>query len=123
MQAKQDQRAAAEGQPDQQDLARAKMVDEIAGRRLRQPRHHGEHGEREAKLDIADAELRFEEREQHRQDQQMEMADPMRDRDSRQRAQRAVRLACCGAARTSTIAVPFHSRWRRKLSGRAVICP
>ena len=86
MQAEQDQREAAEREPAQQDLARAKMVDEIAGRRLRQRRDHGRHGQREAELDIADAELALQERKQHRQDQQMEMADPMRDRNSRQRA-------------------------------------
>ena len=36
MQAKHDQRRAAKHEADQQDLARAKMVDEIAGRRLGQ---------------------------------------------------------------------------------------
>ena len=57
MQAEQDQREAAEREADQQDLARADMVDEIADRRLGQAGHHREHGQREAELDIADAEL------------------------------------------------------------------
>ncbi len=98
MQAEQDQREPAERQSTQQDPARAKMVDEIAGRRLRQPGHDGRHGQREPELDIADTKLALQEREQHRQDQQMEMADPMRDRDPGQRAQRTVRLALlrCG---------------------------
>ena len=74
------------------------MVDEIAGRCLRQSGDDREYGERKAELDIADTELCFEERKQHRQHQQMEMADPMRDRNQRERAQRAVGLALlrCG---------------------------
>ena len=44
------------------------------------------------RFDIADAELRFQKREQHRQHQQVEVADPMRDRNQHQRAQRGVRL-------------------------------
>jgi hypothetical protein len=65
---------------------------EIADRRLRQSRHHAEHGQRKAELDIADAELLLQKREQHRQHEQMKMAEPMRDRDRRQRAQCAVGL-------------------------------
>ena len=66
------------------------MIGEIAGRRLRQPGDEAEHGERKAKLDIADAELLLQERKQHRQRENMEMAEPVRDRNRRQRAQRAV---------------------------------
>ena len=93
MQPQQDQREAAEAQPDQQHLSRAKMVGEIADRRLRQAGHDAEHGERKAELDIADAELLFQERKQHRQHEEMEMAEPMRDRNRRQRAQRAIALS------------------------------
>ena len=92
MQAEHDQRAAADAEADQQHLAGADMVGEIADRRLGQAGDHAEHGQREAELDIADAELRLQERKQHRQHEQMEMADPMRDRNRRQRAQRAVGL-------------------------------
>ncbi len=59
------------------------MVGEIADRRLGQAGDDGKDGQREAKLDIADAELRFEERKQHRQHEHMEMADPMRRRNRR----------------------------------------
>ncbi len=104
MQAEHDQRQAADGEADQQDLSRADMVGEIADRRLRQAGDDAEHGEREAEFDIADAELLLEERKQHRQHEQMEMADPMGDRNRGQRAQRSrPLLACCGAARTSTM--------------------
>ncbi len=89
MQAEHDQREAADGEADQQHLAGADMIGEIADRGLRQPGHHAEHGQRKAKLDIADAELLLQEREQHRQHEQMEMADPMGDRNPRQRAKRA----------------------------------
>ena len=57
MQAEHDQREAAERQADQQHLAGADMVGEIADRRLRQAGDDAEHGQREAELDIADAEL------------------------------------------------------------------
>ena len=59
MQAEHDQRAAAEGEADQQDFAGADMVGEIADRRLGQAGDHGEDGQGKAKLDIADAELRL----------------------------------------------------------------
>ena len=88
MQAEQDQREPAGGEPEQQDHARAHMVDDVAERRLGHAGDDAEHGEREAELDIADAELLLQERKQHRQHQQMEMADPMRDRDQRERAHR-----------------------------------
>ena len=106
MHAEHDQRQAADGKADQQHLARADMVGEIADRRLRQAGDHAEHGQRETELDIADAELCLQERKQHRQHEQMEMADPMGDRNRRQRAQRSCPLStCCGAARTSTISI------------------
>ena len=90
MQPEQDQREAAEAKPAQQDFARAKMIGEVADRRLRQAGDEAEHGERKAELDIADAELLLQERKQHRQREDMEMAEPVRDRNRRQRAQRAV---------------------------------
>ena len=98
MQAEQDQRQPAEREADQQHLAGADMVGEIADRRLRQAGHQAEHGQREAELDIADAELRLQIRKQHRQHEQMEMADPMGHRNRGQRAQRGVRfrLLRCG---------------------------
>ena len=98
MQAESDQRTAADGQPDQQDLARADMVGKVTDRRLGQARHHREHRQRETELDIADAELLLQEWEQHRQHEDMEMADPMGDRNPGQGAQRAVgsRLLRCG---------------------------
>ena len=92
MQAEHDQRQAADGEADQQDFSRADMVGEIADRRLRQAGDDAEYGQRETELDIADAELRLQERKQHRQHEQMEMADPVRDRNRRQRTQRGVRL-------------------------------
>jgi hypothetical protein len=100
------------------------MVDEIAGRRLGQAGHHRQHGERETELDIADAELALEEGEQHRQDQQMEMADPMRDRNPGQRAQRAVRPPSLRCSKNVDHAGSGSSaQGSGKLSGRAVICP
>ena len=92
MQAEHDQRKAAQGKPHQQDLAGADMVGEIAHRRLGQAGDDGEDGQRKAKLDIADAELFLQKREQHRQHHQMKMTDPMGRRNSSQRAQRGVRL-------------------------------
>ena len=96
--AEHDQRQAADGEPDQQDFSGADMVGEIADRRLRQAGHHAEYGQRKTELDIADAELHLQERKQHRQHEQMEMADPMGDRNRRERAQRGVRLGLlrCG---------------------------
>src|SRR5436309_11143330 len=98
MQAEHDQRQAADGEADQQDLSRADMVGEITDRRLRQAGDDAEHGERETELYIADAELFFQERKQHRQHEEMEMADPMGDRNRSQHAQRRVRfgLLRCG---------------------------
>ena len=98
MHAKPDQRKAAEAKPAQEDFARADVVGEIADRRLRQAGDDREHGQRKAELDIADAELGFQERKQHRQHEQMEMAEPMRDRNPGQRAQCAIRprLLRCG---------------------------
>ncbi len=92
MQAEHDQCKAAQRQAHQQDFAGADMIGEIAHRRLGQAGYHGEHGQREAELDIADAELLLQKREQHRQYHQMEMTDPMRRRNRGQRAQRCVRL-------------------------------
>ena len=92
MQAEHDEREAADGEADQEDLAGADMVGKITHRRLGQAGDDSEHGQRETEFDIADAELAFEEREQHRQHQQMEVADPMRRRNQDQRAQRGVRL-------------------------------
>ena len=78
MQAEHDQRKAAEREAHQQDLAGADMVGQIADRRLGQAGYHREDGQREAEIDIADAELSFQKREQHRQHEHVEMADPMR---------------------------------------------
>jgi len=83
----------AHDKTDQQDEARANPVHQIADRRLRQSGHHRKHGDREAEFDEADAKLLLEERKQHRQHQNIEMADPVRDGDSRQRAQRRVTLS------------------------------
>ncbi len=98
MQAQHDQRRAAQRQADQQDFAGADMIGQIADRRLGQAGYHAEDGQREAKLDVTDAELLFQEGEQHRQHEHMEMADPMGRRNRGQRAQRciALRLLRCG---------------------------
>ena len=98
MQAEHDQRQAADGEADQQDFSRADMVGEIADRGLRQAGDDAEYGQRETELDIADAELFFKERKQHRQHEEMEMADPMGDRNRSERTQRSVRLGLlrCG---------------------------
>ena len=92
MQAEHDQREAAQREAHQQDFAGADMIGEIAHRRLGQAGDDGEDGQRETELDIADAELLLQKREQHRQHQHVEMADPMGDRNRGQRAQRCVRL-------------------------------
>ena len=68
------------------------MIGEIADRRLSETRYDTEGGKGEAQFDVADVELFFQEREQHRQHEQMEMADPMRRRNRSQGAQRSVRL-------------------------------
>src|SRR6266702_502515 len=98
MYAEHDQREAAKRQAHQQDLAGADMVGNIAHWRLRQGGYDGEHGQREAKLEVVDAELFFQKGEQHRRHREMEMADPMRRRNTSQRAQRGVRLGLlrCG---------------------------
>ena len=92
MQAEHDQRASAQRQAHQQDFAGADMIGKIADRRLGQAGHDGEHGQRKAELDVADAELLFQKREQHRQHENMEMADPMGRRNRSERARRGVRL-------------------------------
>ncbi len=98
MQAEHDQREAAEREAHQQDFAGADMVGKIAHWCLGQGGYDGEHGQRKAKLDVADAELFFEKREQHRRHHEMEMADPMGRRNPSQRAQRGVGLGLlrCG---------------------------
>src|SRR5665647_1851860 len=90
MQAEQDKRKAAQREAHQQDLAGADMIGEVAHRRLGQAGDDGKDRQREAELDIADAELLLQEREQHRQHQQMEMADPMGGRNQDKRPQRGV---------------------------------
>ncbi len=92
MQAEHDQRRATEREADQQDFAGADMIGQIADRRLRQAGYDGEDGQRKAKLDVADAELLLQKRDQHRQHHHMEMADPMGRGNRGQRAQRCVRL-------------------------------
>src|SRR6185295_2124279 len=87
-----DKGAAAEREADQQYLAGADVVGKIADRRLGQAGYDGEHREREAEFDVADAESFLEKRKQHRQHEQMKMADPMRRRNCDQRAQRGIRL-------------------------------
>ena len=98
MQAEHDQRETTDGEADQQDFSRADMVGEIADRGLGQAGDDAEHGQRKTELDIADAELFFKERKQHRQHEEMEMADPMGDRNRSQRTLRSVRLGLlrCG---------------------------
>ena len=98
MYAEHDQREAAKRQAHQQDLAGADMVGKIAHWCLRQGGYDGEHGQREAKLEVVDAELFFQKGEQHRRHREMEMADPMGRRNRSQRAQRGVRLGLlrCG---------------------------
>jgi hypothetical protein len=59
MQAEQDQRTAAQRHAEDQDLSGADAIDQIADRRLGQAGDHGEGGQREAELDIADTELRL----------------------------------------------------------------
>ena len=103
MQAEHDQRKAADDKADQQDFAGADMVGEIADRRLGQAGDHGEHGQREAELDIADAELRFRKgnsigstnRWKWLTQCAIEIAASVRSELSA--------FACCGAARTSTM--------------------
>ena len=119
------------GEAHQQHFAGADMVGEIADRRLRQAGDDAEHGQREAKLDIADAELLLQEREQHRQHEQMEMADPMGERNRRQRAQRTVRLSCFGLLRCGENVdhicaknpVEMTARQGARKYRLAVICP
>ena len=86
MQAEQDQRAAAEAETGQQHLSGADVVGEIAYWSLGQAGHQAKHRQRKAELDIADAELLLQERKQHRQHEEVKMAEPMRDRNRRQRA-------------------------------------
>ena len=88
--AQHDQRQPADGEADQQDFARADMIGKVTHGRLRHSGDHRKHGQRKAKLDIADAELLFQEGEQHRQREDVKMAEPVRNRNRRQRPQRAV---------------------------------
>lgn len=121
MQAEHDQGEAAQRQPHQQDLAGADMIGEITDRRLRQAGCDGEHGQREAKLNIADAELLLEKGEQHRQHQHMKMTDPMGRRNRHQRAQLFVRLRLLRCGQNVG-----HLRFlslMAKLSAVSVICP
>ena len=92
VQAEQDQREAAEAKTCQEHLARPDVVGEIADRRLGQAGDQAEHRERKTELDIADAERLLEERQQHRQREDVKMAQKMRDRNRRQRAQCAIGL-------------------------------
>jgi hypothetical protein len=98
MQADHDQREAAKRKSHQQDFAGADMVGKIAHWCLCQGGYHGEHGQREAKLEVVDAELFLQKREQHRRHHEMEMADPMGRRNRSQRTQRCVGLGLlrCG---------------------------
>ena len=60
-----------------------RYVDEIADGRLGQPRDEREHGQRKAKLDIADAELFLQKWKQHRQPGNVErMIQRARDRQA-----------------------------------------
>ena len=88
-----DQRKTAHAEAADQDIAGTDAVDQITDRRLRKTGNDREHRQRKAEFDKADAELLLQEREQHRQHQQMEMTDPVRDGDHAEGAQRAVR--CC----------------------------
>ena len=122
MQAEHDQRQPAQGDAHQQDFAGADMIGKIADRRLRQAGRDGEDGESEAKLNVTDAELFFQEGEQHRQHEQMEMTDPMRRRNRGQRPQLFVGL-CLLRCGQDVGHVRFALRLQAKLSALSVICP
>src|SRR4051794_12456693 len=92
MDAEHHQGESAGGKADQQDFASPDAIAEIAHRGLGQAGYEGEYGKYKAEFDIADTELFLEKRKQHRQHEQMKMADPMRRRNRDQRAQRGVRL-------------------------------
>jgi hypothetical protein len=85
MQAQRNQRAAAQSHAEDQNFSRADAIDDITDRRLSQAGHDGEHGERQAQVDIGDAKPVFQEREQHRQHEDVEVADPVRHRDRAER--------------------------------------
>ena len=59
MHAERDQGEAAEAKPRRANFARADAVGEVADRRLGQAGYEAEYRQREAKFDIADAELSF----------------------------------------------------------------
>src|ERR1700712_1590444 len=92
MQTEHDERKAAHRESDQQDFARTDAVGEIADRRLRQAGYDGKNSEGKTEFDIADAELLLEEGKQHRQHENMKVADPTGRRDGDQGTQRRVHL-------------------------------
>ena len=127
MDAEHHQREATGGEADQQDLAGADAIAEIAHWGLGQAGYDGKYRERKAEIDIADAELCFEKRKQHRQHEQMKMADPVRGRNCDQRAQRAVRLRLTRRGQyidhLEVYPVSVTARQGRpQLSGLRVIC-
>jgi hypothetical protein len=83
---------AAEDEAGDQHRTRADAVDQEAGRRLRQAGDDVEGGERQPEIEEADVEPLLEQRQQHRQHHNVEMADEVRRRDRQQR----LRLAAGG---------------------------
>ena len=83
---------AAEDEAGDQHRPRTDAVDEKAGRRLSQAGDDVEGGERQPEIEEADVEALLEQRQQHRQHHNVEMADEMRRRDRQQR----LRLAAGG---------------------------
>ncbi|MCY1227009.1 hypothetical protein D9M72_392650 [compost metagenome] len=77
----QQRRAAQEGQPGKQHRPRAEAVHHEARGGLHHRRHGEEHRHQQAQLRIAQAELGLDPREQGRQQQVIEMRDPMRQPD------------------------------------------
>ena len=111
-----EQREAAD-----QDAARAEAVDEEADRRLGQAGRAVEHREREAELDVADAELAPEQREQGRQDQDVEMAEEMPGADQAHHLEVVTGRAGGGFERGHGGAQSGRSRGGRKAVFRALV--
>ena len=87
-----EERQPAQDQPGDEHRPRTDAVDEKARRRLRQAGDDVEGGERQPEIEEADVEPLLEQRQQHRQDHDVEMADEVRRRDRQQ----GLRLAAGG---------------------------
>ena len=87
---------AAEAQAAEQDAPGADPVDERAHRRLGDARDQAEQRDGEAEFDVADAEFGLEDGEKRRQDQNVNVAQPVRGRnaDKRSGLSRAERRRC-----------------------------